>query len=143
MLVHVPAESRFDGDGVAGPQAMNLPQFREHKKLSNARFVQFLVNKRTDQAYAREEGDNAKADRIQEWFGGLEANLGELLGEPVTLKFKREPNFSFWMINEAGRESPFASLPSGWSAVLGVISKLLIAYEAHDADPVMSDLPAI
>ena len=143
ILVHVPADSRFDGDGVDGPQAMNLPQFREHKKLRDASFVQFLVNKRTDQAYAREEGDDAKADRIQQWFAGLDKNLSALLGKAVTLKFKREPSFSFWLVDQQGRESPFAALPAGWSAVLSVVSKLLIAYEAHDADPVTSDLPAI
>lgn len=143
ILVHVPADSRFDGSGVGGPQALNLPQFRQHKRLREASFVQFLVNKRTDQAYAREEGDDASADRIQQWFAGLDRNLSELLGEPVTLKFKREPSFSFWIVDARGRESPFAALPSGWSAVLGIVSMLLIAYEAHDADPITSDLPAL
>ena len=48
ILVHVRADSRFDGDGVGGPRAMDLPQFRQHKRLHDASFVQFLVNKRTD-----------------------------------------------------------------------------------------------
>lgn len=143
ILLHVTATTRFDGRGVAGPQALDLPHHSDSDSLNEVSFVQFLVNQRTEQAYAREEGDNTKADRIQEWFAGLEKNVSELLGRSLRLKFQREPSFSFRLVADDGRESPFEALPSGWSAVLRVVSRLLILYEAAESDPVTSDLPAI
>ncbi len=140
--LYVPAMRRFQGQPVSGPAAQDLKSLKRHPGLDSASFVQYLVNQRTEQAYAREEGDNARADRLAQWFARVEQDLSELLGATFTLVFKRQPQFSFALADADGRESPFESLPSGWSALLGVFSALLLNYAAHGEDPT-SDTPVV
>lgn len=107
------ASRSFNGEPVDGPMALEAATPR-HRPRSP--FVQFLVNRRTEQAYAREEGDDAKADGIARWFDVVAEQLSELAGEPLELRFTRDRRFAFDLVHADGRLSPFEHLPAGTPA---------------------------
>lgn len=121
------APRAFQGEPVEGPRALD-PQPNRARSVPS--FVQYLVNRRTEQAYAREDGNADKADEIARWFSTFETQLSELLGEPVTLKFTRSPKFAFSLVHGDGRESPFEKLPAGYGAVLDMLATVIMRYDA-------------
>lgn len=143
VFVHVKAMAQFVGTPVSGPAAQNIESLKGDPNLDRVSFVQYLVNRRMEQALLREDGETEKADALAEWFDILERNLSELLGEDVSLLFERKPTFRFLLKRVKGPVSPFEALPSGWNAVMGVLSKLIIAYDANKKDPIVDKWPGI
>ncbi|MBN1961679.1 MAG: ATP-binding protein [Deltaproteobacteria bacterium] len=123
---HFKAARIFNGNPVAGP--MLNSGVMSPMGESNS-FVQYLVNRRSEQAYAREEGNNEAADNIAKWFSILEQQISNLAGEPLTVKFNRKSNFAFSLVHADGRESPFESLPAGYGNVLEIFSKVLMHFD--------------
>ena len=126
------ARRGFEGDPVDGPHVFD-PQHPLHAQ--RATFVQFLVNRRTEQAYAREDGDDAKADEIGRWFEALEEQISDLAGEALKLRFTRSPKFAYSILHEDGRESPFEHLPAGYGNVLEVLSRSVMMLEEAGCNP--------
>lgn len=121
------ASRSFNGEPVDGPMALEAATPR-HRPRSP--FVQFLVNRRTEQAYAREEGDDAKADGIARWFDVVAEQLSELAGEPLELRFTRDRRFAFDLVHSDGRLSPFEHLPAGYASVLEILSGVIMGLDA-------------
>lgn len=122
-VILFPAMRTFQGQPVDGPHALETNPARRRNRTQ---FVQYLVNRRTEQAYAREDNDQTTADTISNWFEELEKQLSKLLGEPLTLKFTRSPKFAYSLVHADDRESPFQNLPSGYGSVIDMFSRVLM-----------------
>lgn len=91
----------------------------------------YMVHLKTQQAYARNEGDLANANRIQEWFNRFVNALRILLDDSsLTLEYDyKEYNFR---IHEKGREPfGFDELSDGYSSVIHIVSDLILRMDKN------------
>ncbi len=93
--------------------------------------LKYMVHLKTQQAYARNEGDLAVVDRIQEWFNRFVDALRILLdNDTVELQYDyKEYNFK---IHESGR-NPFGleELSDGYSSVIQIVSDLILRMDKN------------
>lgn len=91
----------------------------------------YMVHLKTQQSYARNEGDMAHVDRIQEWFDRFVDALRILLDDAsVSLEYNyKEYDFR---IHETGR-TPFGfdELSDGYSSVIHIVSDLILRMEKN------------
>lgn len=93
--------------------------------------LKYMVHLKTQQAYARNEGDMVMVDRIQEWFNRFVEALRILLdNDTIHLKYDyKEYDFKIY---ESGRE-PFGleELSDGYSSVLQIVSDLILRMDKN------------
>lgn len=117
-----------------------LPDGVENVKLSDAYRVdsdagsillKYMVHLKTQQAYARNEGAEDIAQKIQQWFERFESALKILLDdESICLKYDyRKYNFK---ICQKGREDfSFNELSDGYSSVIYIVSDLILRMDKN------------
>lgn len=91
----------------------------------------YMVHLKTQQSYARNEGDMANVDRIQKWFDRFVEALRILLGDDsVVLKYNyKEYDFK---IHETGRlPYGFDELSDGYSSVIHIVSDLILRMDQN------------
>lgn len=92
-------------------------------------FLQYLVNRKSQQAFAVADGNQAEADEISEWFCKLEQFFSCLFGESIKLEFNRdELTFSLKKGNEAVN---FDTLSDGYSSAINIITELVMRMEIN------------
>lgn len=93
--------------------------------------LKYMVHLKTQQAYARNEGDLNIVSRIQIWFDRFESALKILLDDDsIALEYDyREYNFR---IHEKGRK-PFCfdQLSDGYSSVINIVSDLIMRMDKN------------
>lgn len=113
----------------AGPNRLDEQRYL-HLDGGASMLLQFLVNLRTEQAYAREDGDDDTADGIGGRFDHFEQRLRELLDDPkAQLHFDRS-SFDFGIELADGRRIGFDQLPDGVSSILYMWASMMIPAEA-------------
>lgn len=93
--------------------------------------LKYMVHLKTQQAYARNEGEEATAKKIQDWFDRFEAALQTLLDDKsIHLEYDfRKYNFK---IKQEGREPfGFNELSDGYSSVLYIVSDLILRMDKN------------
>lgn len=93
--------------------------------------LKYMVHLKTQQAYARNEGEEATAKKIQDWFERFESALQTLLDDKsIYLEYDfRKYNFK---IKQAGREPVgFNELSDGYSSVLYIVSDLILRMDKN------------
>ena len=99
-------------------------------------FEQYLVNKRTEQAYAREDGDDKKANEIQKWFDDIEEIFREIFEEEnLNFKFVRkryEFHFEFPTTDDFTdrRTIGFNELADGYLSLLNIFAEIKMKIDA-------------
>ena len=94
-------------------------------------FLKYMVHLKTQQAYARNEGDVEVVDKIQKWFDRFVEALRILLdNDTVELEYNyREYDFK---IHESGR-NPFGldELSVGYPSVIQIVSDLILRMDKN------------
>lgn len=92
---------------------------------------QYMVHLKTQQSYARNEGDLDNADRIQQWFNRFMDALRILLdNDTITLEYDYK-NYNF-QIHETGKKPfGFNELSDGYSSVIHIVSDLILRMEKN------------
>lgn len=99
-------------------------------KSYNSAIVQLLVNMRTQQAYAREEGELDIANRLVLWFDEIQVFFRSLLGDgELEMSFNKK-EFRFDLKFSDGRVRRLDELPAGFSSFLEIVSELLVRVDA-------------
>jgi predicted ATPase len=127
LAVYLPARRRVHPQKVAGPSKLNWdPGSLRPTTEASERLLQFLVNKRTEQALAAEDRDSAAAERTREWFTRFEEHLRRLMeDDSLTVEFDRRAwNFRFQ--RRDGYAFDLNGLADGHAAVLTILAELLI-----------------
>ena len=124
---------------VKGPKKLELTDLTG--TLSQL-FVQFLVNKKTEQAYAYQDGDQQSVQQIEQWFERFEQQLQFLFAcAELRLEFSRkEFNFYFTLPKQARFD--FNQLSDGYASILAIITEILMLHESKDAQ-LLDNLPGI
>ena len=93
--------------------------------------LKYMVHLKTQQAYARNEGDQTTADKIQQWFDRFDSALQILLDEEsihIEYDYKKY-NFK---IRQNGREPfSFNELSDGYSSVIYIVSDLILRMDKN------------
>lgn len=94
-----------------------------------ANFLKYLVDLKTQQSFAKNEGDFDESNKIELWFEKFENALKDIMDNSnLSLKFDYK-NYNF-TINEEGKiPYGFNELSDGYSAILDIIMDLIIRME--------------
>lgn len=131
ITVYFPAERKAQFDVPQGVENITLNDSYEIDKDAGNILLKYMVHLKTQQAYARNEGEEGTAKKIQDWFDRFEAALQTLLDDKsIHLEYDfRKYNFK---IKQAGRESfGFNELSDGYSSVLYIVSDLILRMDKN------------
>jgi predicted ATP-binding protein involved in virulence len=117
------------------PQGIKKVELKQRYGLqaeANSNFIQYIVNLKADRSFARDEGEEDNAKRIDEWFDRLEKQLKSIFDEPsLKLNFDRK-SYNFNINIDNCEPFDFNTLSDGYSAIISIVSELLLRMEAHN-----------
>lgn len=93
--------------------------------------LKYMVHLKTQQAYARNEGDQTTANQIQKWFGRFDSALQILLDEE-SIHIEYDYKKYDFKIRQNGREPfSFNELSDGYSSVIYIVSDLILRMDKN------------
>ena len=93
--------------------------------------LKYMVHLKTQQAYARNEGDQTTANQIQKWFDRFDSALQILLDEE-SIHIEYDYKKYDFKIRQNGREPfSFNELSDGYSSVLYIVSDLILRMDKN------------
>ena len=93
--------------------------------------LKYMVHLKTQQAYARNEGDQTTANQIQKWFDRFDSALQILLDEE-SIHIEYDYKKYDFKIRQNGRESfSFNELSDGYSSVIYIVSDLILRMDKN------------
>lgn len=118
------------------PEKVDLNRtFSIEDKPSNI-FIKYLLDLKTQQSFARNEGDDEVADNIGAWFNRLDDALKVILDdESVKLKFDYK-NYDFKFVQNNKEPYGLNELSSGYSSIINIISDLILRMDKNKASEV-------
>jgi len=126
---------------VKGPKKLDLVDLTATESLSQL-FVQFLVNKKTEQAYAYQDGDQQSVQQIEQWFNRFEQQLQFLFDRAeLRLEFNRK-EFNFYFKLPEQPQFDFNQLSHGYASILSIITEILMLQKSKEAQ-MLDNLPGI
>ena len=131
ITAYFPAERKAQFDVPQGVENITLNDSYEIDKDAGNILLKYMVHLKTQQAYARNEGEEGTAKKIQDWFDRFESALQTLLDDKsIHLEYDfRKYNFK---IKQTGREPfSFNELSDGYSSVLYIVSDLILRMDKN------------
>ena len=93
--------------------------------------LKYMVHLKTQQAYARNEGDQTTANQIQKWFDRFDSALQKLLDEE-SIHIEYDYKKYDFKIRQNGREPfSFNELSDGYSSVIYIVSDLILRMDKN------------
>lgn len=100
---------------------------------ANKDFIQYIVNLKADRSFARDDNEHETVKEIDKWFENFENNLKQIIGnKKLKLKFDRK-TYNFHILENNKKPYGFNTLSDGYSAIISIVTELLLRMEAHDA----------
>lgn len=106
------------------------PNYQTTDKLSNT-FLQYLLNLKTEQAFAQIRNDNKTVNSINIWFNNFELRLKELF-EQEELKLVFDDKLFNFKIAYASKSFGLNELSDGYSSLLAIVTELILRMEAQN-----------
>ena len=102
--------------------------------LASNGLAQFLVNRKTQQAYAMADGDSVGAAKIDKWFDIFLDHIRRICGDTqMTMDFSRT-EYTFKLTRRDGYSFDIREFSDGHRAALVILTELLLRTEvARDA----------
>ena len=123
-MAYFPAERKAQFLQPDGVENVILPEAYEIDHNAGNILLKYMVHLKTQQAYARNEGAEAVAEKILQWFYRFESALRILLDEESIHLIYDYKKYNF-KIQQEGRESfGFNELTDGYSSVNYMVSDL-------------------
>ncbi|EOX4826849.1 AAA family ATPase [Vibrio alginolyticus] len=114
------------------PNSITAPQLNQDAIGSNnagSKFLAHLVNRRSQLAFANEEGEEEEAIKIREWFNNLDNLFSLVFEKKVKLKFIRA-ELDFVIEAEDGELIDIKKLSDGYSAIINIVTEIITRMEA-------------
>lgn len=131
VTAYFPADRKTEMIRSHGVEDMKLDNYYDIRATPGRLLHKYMVHLKTQQSYARNEGDRANADRIQKWFERFVGALRILLDdESVEMEYRyKEYDFK---IHQRGRK-PFGleELSDGYSSVIYMLSDLILRMDKN------------
>ncbi len=131
IIAYFPPDRRAEIPPAKGVEDVTLDTYSPLDAEPGQLLQKYMVHLKTQQSYARNEGDLKNADRIQKWFDRFVDALRILLDDDsVTLSF--EYKGYVFKIHQQGREPfGFDELSDGYSAVIYILSDLILRMDQN------------
>ncbi len=92
-------------------------------------FIQYIVNLKADQSFAREENDLKAVADIDAWFSKFEQGLkGIFEDENLILEFDRK-EYDFNIVLSNREKFDLNTLSDGYSAIMSIVTELILRME--------------
>ncbi len=131
VTAYFPANRKMQILSANGVEAVRLSNSYTIDSEPGELLQKYLVHLKTQQSYARNEGDMDTVNRIQKWFERFVYALQILLEDTsITLEYDyKEYDFK---IHENGRKSfRFNELSDGYSSVIHIVSDLILRMDGN------------
>src|SRR6218665_77036 len=100
---------------------------------ANACFIQYIVNFKADRSFAKDDNETEVVEKIDKWFERLENRLKQIFdADTLELRFDRK-SYNFDIIINGQAPFNFNNLSDGYSAIISIVTELLLRMEAHEA----------
>lgn len=117
----------------SGIKKVTLKKNYGFNEKANSSFIQYIVNLKADRSFARDDNENETVEKIDEWFSRFENQLKSIFDDQnLSLKFDLRA-YNFNIVTGAGEPFNFNTLSDGYSAIISIISELLLRMEAHNS----------
>lgn len=113
------------------PQNITASQLQpKHIGEHNAgkQFIQHLVNRRSQLAFALEDKTTTEVEEIRKWFTSLDKLFSRLFAKPVKLQFLRA-QLDFILEAEDGEIIDLKTLSDGYSAIVSMVTEIIMRME--------------
>jgi predicted ATP-binding protein involved in virulence len=98
---------------------------------ANSTFVKYMVDLKTQQAYANQESDIEGIKYYEWWFENLEKLLRELYSESGLKLVYDYKNYDFKILTSDGKRFGFNEMSDGYSAVFDIVSEVMSRMENY------------
>lgn len=117
----------------SGIQKLTLERTTIAQSTAGSHFLQFIVNMIADRSFARDDGETETVKKIDDWFQNFENQLKFIFDvSHLQLKFDRHA-YTFDIITDENNKFDFNTLSDGYSAIISIISDLIMRMEALTA----------
>jgi len=124
-FAYLPARRGIEMHAVSTISAEDDVRRKSAFEAETPQFLQFLVNRKAQQSFARDDGDDVTAMQLEQWFGNLDASLARLFDEDgLHLEFERK-TLTFYLVSGAQRTS-LLELAHGHAAALGILAEVIM-----------------
>lgn len=131
ILAFFPAERLLRVKETSGPTKLDWLGLLRQKQPLLGSAAQYIVNRKVELSFAREDGDQRAVAAIETWFAELQHQLAHLFEDPgLTLSVDRD-DFAVKIRYSDGREVSFEQLAQGHSAALSIFLELMLQSQAH------------
>lgn len=117
------------------PQGINKVSLQKKYFLNdkaNSNFIQYIVNLKADRSFARDDNEKVVVEKIDKWFERLEGRLKQIFDvRSLELRFNRK-SYNFDIITNENKPFNFNNLSDGYSAIISIVTELLLRMEAHE-----------
>lgn len=131
ITAYFPAERKAEFAKPNGVENIKLAEVYNTTENAGNILLKYMVHMKTQQSFARNEGDKEIVERIQQWFDRFESALQVLLDEKsIHLEYDYK-NYNF-KIRQEGREPfEFSELSDGYSSVIYIVSDLILRMDKN------------
>ena len=131
IMSYFPAHRKANIVMAKGVEDVKLSTNYELNADPAKQLVKYMVHLKTQQAYARQEGDIQIEENIQAWFNRFEKALRVLLeNESIKMEYDYR-NYNF-LLHQDGRLSfGFNELSDGYSSVIQIVINLIMRMEQN------------
>ena len=131
ITAYFPAERKAQFMRPNGVENITLENTYGIDKSAGNILLKYMVHLKTQQAYARNEGDQTTADKIQQWFDRFDSALQILLDEE-SIHIEYDYKKYDFKIRQNGREPfSFNELSDGYSSVIYIVSDLILRMDKN------------
>lgn len=114
-----------------GVEDIKLVANYEFSATPEEQLIKYMVHLKTQQAYARQEGDIQVEENIQAWFNRFEKALRVLL-EDGSIKIEYDyRNYNFLLHQDGRLPFGFNELSDGYSSVIQIVTNLIMRMEQN------------
>lgn len=131
ITAYFPSERKAQFMRPNGVENITLENTYGIDKSAGNILLKYMVHLKTQQAYARNEGDQTTADKIQQWFDRFDSALQILLDED-SIHIEYDYKKYDFKIRQNGREPfSFNELSDGYSSVIYIVSDLILRMDKN------------
>lgn len=117
------------------PRGINKIELKKKYNLeerANSNFIQYIVNLKADRSFAKDDNEESVVKKIDDWFSRFENSLKFIFNvDYLELKFDRQ-SYNFNIHINKQEPFDFSTLSDGYSAIISIVTELLLRMEAHD-----------
>lgn len=131
ITAYFPSERKAQFMRPNGVENITLENTYGIDKSAGDILLKYMVHLKTQQAYARNEGDQTTANQIQKWFDRFDSALQILLDEE-SIHIEYDYKKYDFKIRQNGREPfSFNELSDGYSSVIYIVSDLILRMDKN------------